>query len=368
MWSMSRRKAICIVLLLCLLTGCGKKQGRTVQLLTEPAAREAAVSLATVERGDVQKNAPGFYNAMAYYRRDEQILCTRVAGMTAVEFYVNSGDLVEEGQALARFARPADETERARLERALQAAQLGYEADAAKAQGAIAEAQASLDALGAGTTAAKVAQLRLERAKAAAQALNDSAVRAARAALDTYDAQVAGVELTAPFAGTVDQLMRRTDDPVAAETAFCRLYTQDEGFVRAEGVNETAYRVGATVQIQLSGSDFCKGTVLSSPQSYGVVNAAVVIRPEAGADLKALVESPVSPAVTAVRILLQDVLRVPKSAVRNEEGKYYVYLYEDGAAHRRSVQVGLEGVDPATGTAYYQIIDGLRDGDTVQIN
>ena len=84
-------------------------------------------------------------------------------------------------------------------------------------------------------------------------------------------------------------------------------------------------------------------------------------------DLTELVESRVSPTIVVSRVLLSNVLRLPKSSVRNEEGRYYVYLSEDGQLHRRDVQIGLDGIDPATGAGYVQIVDGLNEGDMVQL-
>ncbi len=364
---MCRRKIICALLILLLLTGCVKTQKGETQLLTDAAAPEHTVSLAQVQYGDVRKDAPGFVNAQAFYERDEQLTCEQVAGLVLNECYVKHGDRVEEGQILAKFVRLSDETEKGSLEQTLKAVKLGFEAESAKALGAVAEAQAALDATAAGTAAARTAQLRLERAQTAAEKLDDSEVRRAQAALDRYNAQVAGVEFTAPFAGTVDQLMRINGQIVSADSVFCRLYTEDAGYVVAFGVNEVGYHVGARVRIRISNEDFCEGTVLSSAEAYGVVNAAVIVRPDPDANLTELVESMVSPTIVVSRVLLRNVLRLPKSSVRNEEGRYYVYLSEDGQMHRRDVQIGLDGIDPATGAGYVQIVDGLNEGDMVQL-
>ncbi len=364
---MCRRKTICALLILLLLTGCAKTQKGETQLLTDAAAPEHTVSLAQVQYGDVRKDAPGFVNAQAFYERDEQLTCEQVAGLVLNECYVKHGDRVEEGQILAKFVRLPDETEKGSLEQTLKAVKLGFEAESAKALGAVAEAQAALDATAAGTAAARTAQLRLERAQTAAEKLDDSEVRRAQAALDRYNAQVAGVEFTAPFAGTVDQLMRINGQAVSADSVFCRLYTEDAGYVVAFGVNEVGYHVGARVRIRISNEDFCEGTVLSSAEAYGVVNAAVIVRPDPDANLTELVESMVSPTIVVSRVLLRNVLRLPKSSVRNEEGRYYVYLSEDGQMHRRDVQIGLDGIDPATGAGYVQIVDGLNEGDMVQL-
>ena len=56
---------------------------------------------------------------------------------------------------------------------------------------------------------------------------------------------------------------------------------------------------------------------------------------------------------------LKDVLLVNKNAVRKEDGKYYVYILEDGAVHKRYVSVGLSG------KTHYWVLDGVSEGQDV---
>ena len=56
---------------------------------------------------------------------------------------------------------------------------------------------------------------------------------------------------------------------------------------------------------------------------------------------------------------LNDVLLVNKNAVRKEDGKYYVYILEDGAVHKRYVSVGLSG------KTHYWVLDGVSEGQDV---
>ena len=53
---------------------------------------------------------------------------------------------------------------------------------------------------------------------------------------------------------------------------------------------------------------------------------------------------------------LKNVLLVDKDAVQKEEGKYFVYLLEDGVVHKRYVSLGLENKKSVW------ILDGLSEG------
>lgn len=65
-----------------------------------------------------------------------------------------------------------------------------------------------------------------------------------------------------------------------------------------------------------------------------------------------------------VRILVRErrgALVVPRAAVRYENGKHYLYVIEGDKARRRDISVGV-----ASATKY-EIVAGLRDGDTVAL-
>ena len=362
----SLRKMIAPALALLLLCACARTGAGEAELLQEER-QEQTIRTVQVSRGDVKKMAPGFVSAQAYYEKDMQLLCTGLEGLVLQEVYVNNGDRVTEGQKLASFARIPDDQKRAELERTLRTAQLGQEASLAQLQGAVSQAQAKLSALAAGSAAAAVAQLELEKAEYCLEHLDRAPVTRAQRALDAYDASVAGQDLLAPFSGTVEQLLRVNGEAVQADTVFCRIYTQDDSYLIAQGVNETAYRVGSTVQVKLAGEQTAQALVLSAPEVFGAINAPVIARLEPGTDLEAVFQNRVTPSMSACRMVLRNVLRLPKQAVRNENGKYYVYLDLDGQSCRRSVQVGLEGTDPETGSAFVQIIDGLAEGDLVRL-
>ncbi len=151
-----------------------------------------------------------------------------------------------------------------------------------------------------------------------------------------------------------------------ADAVFCRLYTQDSVFLLAHGVNEAAYRVGAKVKVLKNGHHVCTGTVMSAPEALGIVNGDVIVFPQTD-DTAPFFDRNPGLTLQAERLRLEDVLRLPKAAVRSESGKYYVYQYAEGALHRRYVQIGLEGTDPVTGAAYVQIIEGLEVGDQVTV-
>jgi multidrug efflux pump subunit AcrA (membrane-fusion protein) len=66
--------------------------------------------------------------------------------------------------------------------------------------------------------------------------------------------------------------------------------------------------------------------------------------------------------VSAPRFELSGVMVLPSAAVYNEDGRRFVYLYEDGIMKKRYVTVGMSSVDSV------QILDGLAVGQKVVLD
>ena len=58
----------------------------------------------------------------------------------------------------------------------------------------------------------------------------------------------------------------------------------------------------------------------------------------------------------------EDVIAVPDAALQAEDGQAYVYVVDQGTAHKRPVEVGLSG------GGWTEILSGLAPGEQVVIS
>lgn len=358
------RKVLAALALLGLLAGCSAQSNQTAQLLGQVQLEQSQHKLAQAVVDDLERTTTGLLSCQLVFAYDEQITCKDLDGYVMQSCSVSAGDRVEEGQELAFFSLPEDPRFKESLQNAIRTAEWELQAEKEAAARAVASAKADLAAAAAGSAQEKICRLKLEQAEAAYAAVSDEALVAARQALEEYEAAVAGKALLAPHAGTVEALQRFDGKPVTSQTEFCRLYSEDEVYLRADRVSEQAYRYGAQVKVYRASKYFCQGTVISSMDVYGTNNAAVIVALEEGADSKTLVESPTGITLSAVRLQLDEVLLLPKEAVRNDAGVYYVYLYQNDTLCRRYVQLGAEGKN-SQGQTCVQILDGIEAGDWV---
>jgi len=360
------RKLLASLAVLSLLAGCSAQTGETAQLLTQAQQEQGQRKLTQVQVDDLERTTPGLLACRIVYVRDEKVLCSGLDGYVMQRCEVSSGDVVKEGQTLAWFAKPADPRTLESLENAVQAAEYELRAAREAAERAVTAAETALNAAS-GSAQKQICQIRLDQAKTAAAAVSDRALKQAQRALEDYQLAVQGKPLVAPFDGTVEGTLRLDGQSVSSATEFCRLYTHDRIFLRADGVNEVAYRYGASVKISRAGKYFCDGTVISSMDVYGVVNGTVIVQLEPEASVEELTASNMGITLSAVRMQLEDVLLLPKEAIRHDAGEFYVYLYENDTLCRRYVQLGAEGKN-SQGEACQQIVDGLKAGDWVIVD
>ena len=362
--SHSRHKCLLLVLALCLLLGCAAQQEQA-ELLQLDQQRQTEPALETVQTGSLLRSTPGFLNSEVQFAVDTQVLCEGLDGWVVEETYVQSGDEVTAGQTLALLRPQTDAVQLAELENTLQAEQLRYDAQRAQCSAQVEACRADLAAAPAGTAEARRCEVALARAQYASSLVSDEALEQARQALQRYTQDAQGREICATETGTLTSMLR-PGEAVTAQTALCRIYSPDELLLVTQCVNDAAWRCGARVTIYLAGKEAGQGTVLSAPDVYGATTGTVIIRPDEGVQLQGAAGSQ-SAAVSAVQMALEQVLLLPEQAVRNEGGKYYVYLYENGTLHKRYVTVGARG-ENGEGEACVQIVDGLQAGDAVTLS
>ncbi len=277
---------------------------------------------------------------------------SRVSGVVA-RLHVRIGDVVRRGQLLAEL-----ETRELAARRDQAAAALGsakatllYErADLARKR-ALAEAQllpaADLDvALRSGAVADQ------QQAEAAAN-------------LDFARTQLAYSRITAPISGVVASVATQEGETVAASLAaptFVTLVDLHRLEVRAY-VDETdigRIREGQAATFTVDtypGHEFPGAVTAVYPQAEirdNVVDYVTVVTFDPPRDRTLRPEM-----TTTVRIAVasrSNVLAVPRSAVRREEGWAFVVT---PSGDRRRITIG------ARDEAHYEVVDGLREGDEV---
>jgi multidrug efflux pump subunit AcrA (membrane-fusion protein) len=186
----------------------------------------------------------------------------------------------------------------------------------------------------------------------------------AEAQLDKAEAELAGVELYAPFAGVILEVNARPGDLLSA----------GEGFILLSDL--TMVEVTATVieedypQIQISHTVELFFDARPDVEIPGQVKCIVPQRLAGDRPLYAVyisfnpVPEGLVPGMTAdasiITAIRENVLRLPKSLVRSRsDGTATIQVWKDDQIQERSIRVGLRG------DSYVEILSGLQVGDLI---
>jgi len=176
--------------------------------------------------------------------------------------------------------------------------------------------------------------------------------------------------LTAPFAGTVNQIIPQLGDDVAAKDVVLELLdlNQLEFYAELERATVTQLQRGQMIDVHIDG------------QIYAAEIFALQQHPDPDTytyALRARFENPglLSGAAAKAGLLLpklEQVRLVPVSAVVHDDGQTYVFVVKEGLLQRRSVELGprqgdllvlLAGVEPGdllVSSGGASLSDGLR--------
>ncbi len=160
-----------------------------------------------------------------------------------------------------------------------------------------------------------------------------------RAELARAERDLARTRITAPFAGTVNELLADVGDRIAKNQQLASLVALDELDLYAEipGDAQTALSLGQSLNV-LVGGEAREGTLISLQREPDRNTHTLALRirlPGAGLLPGALAETslPLRP--------LHDVLLVPVSALLREDGKAYLFVEQGGRLARHEVQSGI---------------------------
>ena len=269
---------------------------------------------------------------------DSVYVIPKAAGeITAV--YVKTGDYVTEGQLLCEIDT-----------KQVDAARLQFEA----AQIALKDANTNLERMrvlyGSGDISAQAFE-QVESGAKSAQIQYDSAKLA-------YDYQVEFSSITAAISGKIESCTMEVHDMATQSSPLCVISSEGSkivNFAVTEAILDNV-KEGDTIRIEKAGSEYT-GTV---------TDVNTMVDPATGLfKVKAAVEhgdalatgSMVKLYVTSDKA--DGVLTIPVDSVYYDNGKPYVYTFEDGVVHRTDVDTGISDA------SRMEIVSGLSASDWV---
>jgi macrolide-specific efflux system membrane fusion protein len=282
---------------------------------------------------------------------------SRISGVVR-KLYTSIGARVTEGELLAEL----DATElQARLDQALAAAsvaraELEYtETDLRRKQELLRTGSVTRAELDQVENAARVAALRVQEADANAAyartqlryAMIYAPISGVVASVSTQEGETVAASFTTPTFVTIIDLNRLELWAYVDETDIGRV---------AEG-----QRAVFTVDTYPD-SDF-EGRVQSIYPDAVIENTVVnyITIVSIGERHDRILRPEMTAYVTIMLETRQDVLTVPRGAIRRAEGRYVVRVLEDGVVEEREIRVGWRDDD------YTEVVEGLTEGETVLI-
>jgi macrolide-specific efflux system membrane fusion protein len=328
-----------------------------LQALKQPSeGHTQSQTLAAVTRRDISSSvlATGIIKPMV--GADVRV-GSRISGVVH-RLHVGIGDHVTEGQLLAEL----DAVElQARLDQAEAAlnmarAELEFEElELSRKRGLSERKMIADEELEAAEKSHRVAQLK---------------IREAEANVEYASTQLAYARIHAPISGVVASVSTQEGETVAASFStptFVTIIDLDRlelwAYVDETDIGRVVEGQRAVFTVDTYPETEFEGEVLSIyPNAViqnTVVNYVTIVRI---GDRKGRI---LRPEMTAnVTILLdtrEDVLTVPRGAIRRDRGKYLVHVEQDGRIEERVVEVGWRD------DAYTEILSGVTEGETVLI-
>jgi HlyD family secretion protein len=292
--------------------------------------------------------------------------------------------------------KPEDNLKRARLQSEMAAAQQRYDAavrklnalkgtasqvdqavaqanlETAKAQ--LLEAQRNWERVKDGPSAAEIAVLKaqLEDAQREWERVKDGPdpddLAAAEARVAAAQAAVDQARLTAPFEGTITEVVSKPGDQVTPGSRGFRLDDLSRLLVDVQVSEVDINRIQPGQDVRLTFDAILNkeyhGTVsevaLVGSSDQGVVDFTVTVELT---DADAAVKPGMTAAVNVVVDQLKDVLLVPNRAVRVQEGQRVVYILKNGQPEAIPVALG------ASSDTMSQVLESdLKVGDAIVLN
>lgn len=330
---MRRKKKILWALIVCMVIGVGTGLTYTF-VLSGQESKKSQLSTITVKRGDITRTVSATGHLAARASVDLK------AGKTGTieEILVEEGDVVKEGQILARFE---DEEERLSV---------------VQAENALKDVKLELESA------------RVSRASSSEIQRRQRKVEEKKLELALAKENLDDTVLEAPFSGIISKVYVEEGELAAGETVsssreILRLVDTSKLFaeVKVDEVDIAQVQVGQKVKVSVDAypdETFFGKLVSICPEattSEGLVVVEVKIELEANPKLKPGLTADADIIVAEVK----DVIILPVEEVRERGERHFVRVVQDGEPAPRQVEVGV-----SNGT-YMQVKSGLQEGETV---
>lgn len=313
------------------------------QHIQAPAATAQAVSVVPVALRTFETDVS--LNGEARPVRDIQVAAP-ATGVRILQILVDEGDMVRQGQAMARLDTALSTAQT----RAAQASVAEAEAAAVRARGEYQRAESIRDS---GALSAEA----IEQRRAAAIAA-DARLAAARAQLAEVNARLGGGYVRAPASGLVIDRMAELGRPVDGQVLF-RIAADNRLEVSAQvaEADALALQVGERAIFTLVDGSTVEGALRRLP-------ASIDSRTRTG---EALFSLPQDTRVRAGMYLRgsanlppREVIAVPQSSLLYEDGQAYVLVLDDtNHVHRIDVRLGERDGD------WVEVVEGLSAGQQI---
>ena len=184
---------------------------------------------------------------------------------------------------------------------------------------------------------------------------------AASAQYESAKLQLAYATVRSPFAGIITERLIEVGNLVNANDVVFRTADLDpllaRIYVPEKDIGQV--RAGQSVRINVEGSDrthtgrVARISPIVDPQS-GTVKVTVEIR-----DRRGTLRPGMFTTVNLVIAINEDVLQIEKKALVAEAEGSYAFLFQDGTAEKRLIELGIAEGD------YVEVLSGLSDGDSI---
>lgn len=359
---MSRNKTVLILLVcLCIFWPSALSESPNLSAVEDIRSDDVSYKTAEAELGAYERFTS--MQASEYYPV-EAALSYDGGDAKFVEYTVKRNDMVKAGDVLAVFAVETDEVALAGLRMELEQLEGDYASgklDRAEEIGELTEQMRTE----ADQYAREVLALRIARAETALEQYvyqMETAVAEAKKAIVKMEAEAAECTLTAPFDGMISTTYYLHEgDRVPVGETLITMQRVDRMLLLVNN-SQGDFRYGMEVKIQA-------GQAKERMEYTGRVVGADTQLPASRRSGYAFVEingwdgeKVVNPSVSAAACRLENIVLVPRRAIRLDSGKHLVYKMEDGALHRRYVNFVMQN------SSHAWVIQGIEPGETIIID
>jgi RND family efflux transporter MFP subunit len=377
--SNSNVKRILSILLICLLplsfSSCLREENDAGEILLwtpDPSEDGVKGNVVEVSHGSVDRSVSG--EGTLVYTKSENITCD-FFNARLLSVNVRRGDTVKKGDVIAEFSIEYNESDLMSMISELEISEKQFQINLSSFQSMVDAAHAALESL---TEQYEVspsndleiqiakAEINLKKAKAALNFFeyeNMRMIESQKKAIKSFEETINNNKILAPFDGVIGSVeYLPVGNIVTPGSHICTLYSPDKVWISTSSDISNGMRYNTPVSIEISvANKVYTGRVITSPDLFDQSTGRVIIIPDEQIDIDPN-DRMRRITVKASRFNLDNVLVLPSRAVQNEDGKRFVYLFEDGIMKKRYVTIGMSSLNTV------QILDGLTAGQTVVVN